>query len=105
MDCVRPSIRVGAFLGPLLAVALMFMLASDMRAVFWMAVLPAGLAVLLVLFGVKDHVSHDQILCPSADSIQGHCAAGQQLPDDRCDWRRIHFGSIQRGFSDSKSQC
>ncbi len=44
----------GAFLGPLLAVVLMFVLASDMRAVFWIAVLPAGLAVLFLLFGVKD---------------------------------------------------
>ena len=50
---------VGAFVGPLLAVGLMFLLASDMRAVFWIAVIPAGLAVLLVLFGVKDQVGHD----------------------------------------------
>ena len=50
---------VGAFVGPLLAVGLMYLLASDMRAVFWIAVIPAGLAVLLVLFGVKDQVGHD----------------------------------------------
>jgi len=50
---------VGAFVGPLLAVGLMFLLASDMRAVFWIAVIPAGLAVLLVLFGVKDQAGHD----------------------------------------------
>ena len=50
---------VGAFLGPLLAVALMYLLAGDMRAVFWIAVIPAGLAVLLVLFAVKEHTSHD----------------------------------------------
>jgi len=50
---------VGAFLGPLLAVALMYLLASDMRAVFWIAAIPAALAVLLVLFAVKEHTSHD----------------------------------------------
>lgn len=44
----------GAFLGPLLAIAFMFLLASDMRAVFWVAVIPAGLAVLLIIFAVKD---------------------------------------------------
>lgn len=46
----------GAFLGPLLAIALMSLFAGDMRAVFWVAVVPAGLAVLLVSFGVEDHV-------------------------------------------------
>jgi MFS family permease len=50
---------VGAFLGPLVAVALMFLLASDMRAVFWIAVIPAGIAVLLVLFGVQDHAGQE----------------------------------------------
>lgn len=50
---------VGAFLGPLLAVALMYLLASDMRAVFWIAVIPAGIAVLLVLFGVQDQAGHE----------------------------------------------
>lgn len=44
----------GAFLGPLLAIALMFLFVNDMRAVFWVAAIPAGLAVLFVLFGVKD---------------------------------------------------
>lgn len=44
----------GACLGPLLAVALMYLFANDMRAVFWLAAIPAGLAVLVVLFGIKD---------------------------------------------------
>lgn len=44
----------GAFLGPLLAIVLMSLFAGDMRAVFWVAVVPAGLAVLLVIFGVED---------------------------------------------------
>lgn len=45
---------VGAFAGPLLAIALMAAFASDMRLVFWVAVVPAGLAVLCVIFGVED---------------------------------------------------
>lgn len=44
----------GAFIGPLLAIVLMAAFAGDMRTVFWFAVIPAGLAVLCVLFGVED---------------------------------------------------
>lgn len=45
---------VGAFLGPLLAVGLMLLWANDFRAVFWVAVIPGMLAVLLLLFGVRE---------------------------------------------------
>jgi len=45
---------VGAFLGPLLAVGLMLSWSNDFRAVFWVAVIPAFLAVLLLLFGVQE---------------------------------------------------
>jgi MFS family permease len=45
---------VGAFLGPLVAVALMLLWADDFRAVFWVAVIPAALAVLLLAFGVQE---------------------------------------------------
>jgi MFS family permease len=44
----------GAFAGPLLAIGLMWLLASDMRAVFWIAVVPAAAAVLIVLFAVEE---------------------------------------------------
>jgi len=40
---------VGAFAGPLLAVALMALYANDFRAVFWWALVPAALAVLLIV--------------------------------------------------------
>lgn len=46
--------NVGAFLGPLLAVGLMLLWADDFRAVFWVAVIPGGLAVALLLFGVRE---------------------------------------------------
>lgn len=46
----------GAFIGPLLAIALMALFANDMRLVFWFALVPAGLAVLFVLVGVEDRV-------------------------------------------------
>lgn len=45
---------VGAFLGPLLAIGLMLIWINDFRAVFWVAVIPAFLAVALLLFGVHE---------------------------------------------------
>ena len=45
---------VGAFLGPLLAVGLMLLWANDFRAVFWVAVIPAFMAVALLIFGVRE---------------------------------------------------
>jgi Na+/melibiose symporter-like transporter len=45
---------VGAFLGPLLALALMAAWKGDFRRVFWVAALPGGLAVSLLAFGVQE---------------------------------------------------
>ncbi len=45
---------VGAFAGPLLAIGLMVVFANNIQAVFWVAVIPAMLAVACVLFGVED---------------------------------------------------
>jgi MFS family permease len=45
---------VGAFAGPLLAIALMAIYADNFRAVFWWAVVPAAFAVLLVVVGVQE---------------------------------------------------
>lgn len=65
-DVTPPSIRgrafglrqsldtIGAFAGPLLAIALMLLFANDIRAVFWVAIIPAVLAVIFVIVGVED---------------------------------------------------
>lgn len=45
---------VGAFAGPLIAIGLMAGLAFEIRAVFWVACIPALLAVAVLLFGVKE---------------------------------------------------
>jgi MFS family permease len=45
---------VGAFVGPLLAIGLMIAWANDFRAVFWVAVVPGALAVILLVFGVRE---------------------------------------------------
>jgi MFS family permease len=44
----------GAFVGPLLAVGLMLLWAGDFRTVFWFAVLPAAVSVLILIFGVRE---------------------------------------------------
>jgi MFS family permease len=45
---------VGAFAGPLLAILLMLWLANDIRAVFWFAVIPAFIAVVVLIVWVKE---------------------------------------------------
>lgn len=52
---------IGASLGPLLAIGLMFLFANDMRSVFWVAAIPAVIAVGLIVFGVKDHEARDAV--------------------------------------------
>jgi MFS family permease len=69
-DLVPPGLRgtafglrqsldtVGAFLGPLLAMALMLLWNNDFRAVFGIAVIPGFLAVAVLFFGVREPVKH-----------------------------------------------
>jgi MFS family permease len=45
---------VGAFAGPLLAIALMAMLGGDFRTVFWLAVIPAAISVLVLVLFVRE---------------------------------------------------
>lgn len=45
---------VGAVAGPLLAIVFMALLANDIRAVLWIAVIPAIIAVAILVVGVKE---------------------------------------------------
>ena len=45
---------VGAFVGPLLAMLIMAASSDDFRLVFWVAVVPAIVSVLLILYGVQE---------------------------------------------------
>jgi MFS family permease len=49
---------VGALLAPLVAIALMAWLASDIRAVFWIAVIPAGISFLLAWLALREPEQH-----------------------------------------------
>ena len=45
---------MGAFLGPSMAIGLMWLTASNFQAVFWIAVIPAFLSLALILFAVHE---------------------------------------------------
>jgi len=59
---------LGAFLGPLLAIALMLLLAGDFRSVFWLAAIPAAVSVALLVFGLQE-----------AERAQGGTAVGRPI--------------------------
>lgn len=56
---------VGAFAGPLIALALMLLFANDIRLVFWVAVVPAVIAVLIIIFAIGepavDRIEHRRL--------------------------------------------
>lgn len=57
---------VGAFAGPMLAIALMYATHNNFRLVFWVAAVPAFVCVLLIIFGVEEpesvpHIAHTRL--------------------------------------------
>lgn len=56
---------VGALIAPLLAIALMVVLANDIRAVYWIAILPAAGSFLLAWLALRESAS---AAAPTADS-------------------------------------
>jgi len=82
-DVTPPSIRgaayglrqaldtVGAILGPLLALALMIWLANDIKAVLWVAVIPAFVAVALLFLAVRE---------PEAPAQSPEYSCGEKRP-------------------------
>lgn len=52
---------VGAFIGPLLAVAFMVWFANDIRAVMWVAVVPAFITVALLVLYVHEHAHVESV--------------------------------------------
>lgn len=65
-DSIDPEVRgkaygfhrsldnAGALIGPLIATLLLTWFVSDLRAVFWMAAIPGGIAVLLIVLKVRE---------------------------------------------------
>jgi len=68
----------GAFIGPLAAIALMAAFDDDMRLVFWVAAIPALLAVVCVVVGVEDRAAPE----PKAARAPIRIAELKRLPPD-----------------------
>ena len=68
---------VGAFVGPLIAIALLLLTNENIRLVFWVAVIPAFAALALIVFAVHD---------PPAQSATARPA---RLPLSRAELRRL----------------
>ncbi len=69
---------VGAFIGPFIAIGLMWLTGDSFTTVFWVAVIPAFLAVGLILFAVKEPRRPDglhQVKMPLSPSELGRLGA------------------------------
>ncbi len=78
---------VGAFIGPLAAIGLMALFANDFRAVFWVAAIPAAIAVALVVVGVEEKSAARD------DRSKGAPIAMRDLRRlDRAFWRVVAVG-------------
>lgn len=62
---------IGAIVGPLLALTLMVLLANNIRAVFWVAIIPACMAVGLLWFGIKEKSPQRNIETKAILKLQG----------------------------------
>ncbi|MEZ5500070.1 MAG: MFS transporter [Steroidobacteraceae bacterium] len=80
---------VGAFLGPLFAIALMVWLAGEFRSVLWLATLPAWIAVGVLLFAVHEPRATSQRAATGAP-VSG--AAMLRLPAKF--WRVAALGGV-----------
>lgn len=77
----------GAFIGPVAAIGLMALFANDFRAVFWVAVIPALIAVALVLAGVEEKHQPRR-----ASSVKAPIALGDLSRLDRAFWSVVIVG-------------
>lgn len=92
---LRQSIdTLGAFLGPLLAIVAMAAFANDMRAVFWIAVIPAAISVLLVVVSVNDA----QGTAGGGPAGERHARAPVRMSDlrllPRAFWSLVAIGAV-----------
>jgi len=89
---------VGAFVGPGIAIVLMALLANDIRAVFWFALIPAALSVLVLIFAVHE---------PQRDDSDGKPEAPLHLRDVKqlgaAYWVTVAIGGVLMlaGFSEA----
>lgn len=79
---------VGAVLGPLLAVALMWLLADNIRSVLWVAVIPGVIAVLLLATTVREPADVAQRTARLPITREGLSRLGASF------WRLVALGAV-----------
>lgn len=79
---------VGAFVGPLAAIALMALTANDFRLVFWIAVIPAFLSLALILFAVRDPDGVKPAVPPQGPALSRFAGLGPAF------WRVALFAGL-----------
>jgi hypothetical protein len=89
---------VGAFVGPLLAVAFMVWFANDIRAVMWVAVVPAFITVALPILYVHKH-AHVGTAAQAPLPWPTPSGAAAALLARRSAGRGAHLGPLQRSLS------
>ena len=80
---------VGAFVGPLLAMLFLWLWANDLRAVLWVAVVPAFVAVALIVVGVREPLAAP---APSASGVRLRLAGAGALPPVY--WRMVLLAAL-----------
>jgi MFS family permease len=80
---------LGAFLGPLLAMLFMFILMNDIKAVMWIAVIPAFIAVLILIMGVDEPLAHT---VESGDQKHLNFSSYKELPSSF--WFVVVLGGV-----------
>jgi MFS family permease len=86
---------VGAVLGPLLAIGLLLLWQNNLRLVLWVAVVPAALAVLLLIFGVEDRRPESSDRRSTAGPLRTRLAWNEQLRSlGRRYWAVVGLGAV-----------
>ncbi|WP_455365367.1 MFS transporter [Kaarinaea lacus] len=79
---------VGAFIGPVVAIVLMILLAGDFRLVFWLAVIPGAVSVLILIAFVKEPAS------PLTSTAKSHLSTTDISSLDRAYWLIVTIGMV-----------
>lgn len=89
---------VGGFLGPLIAIALMLASGNDIKLVFWIAVIPAFLAIAVLALGVREPPREDAhgaaITQDGKDNNKNRLKLADALSLNRAVWMVILLASL-----------
>ena len=85
---------IGAAIGPLIAVALMSVSRQNFRLVFWLATIPGIIAVLLLIFGIKERDSNET--CHCGGNLRWLPHSTHKNPQNPLQWQ--NWQNLDRGY-------